>query len=148
MSAPTVLVSGAMANKHLNGCEAWVRCAGGRTGPHKGPFVNQARENSVNRSYRHEEERWLVARAAFEDGLAFARQRGIELVFVYPRNQNSVEMNGAAAVNTSELREKGHRPARWPSVVAARTRNLARSARGSPDFQSGSSRCRAKTGQR
>ena len=25
----------------------------GRTGPHKGPSVNQARENSVNRSYRH-----------------------------------------------------------------------------------------------
>jgi hypothetical protein len=27
-------------------------CAGGRTGPHKGPSVNHARENSVNRSYR------------------------------------------------------------------------------------------------
>jgi putative transposase len=29
-------------------------CAGGRTGPHKGHSFNQARENSVNRSYRHE----------------------------------------------------------------------------------------------
>ncbi len=33
---------------------AWgnPRCAGGRTGPYKGHSVNQARENSVNRSYR------------------------------------------------------------------------------------------------
>ena len=34
---------------------AWgnPRCAGGRTGPHQGDSVNQPRENSGNRSYRH-----------------------------------------------------------------------------------------------
>jgi SGNH hydrolase-like domain, acetyltransferase AlgX len=31
----------------------------------------------------YEEERWAIARAAFEEGVAFARERGLELVFVY-----------------------------------------------------------------
>jgi lysophospholipase L1-like esterase len=31
----------------------------------------------------YEEERWRVARAAFEEGAAFARERGIHLVFLY-----------------------------------------------------------------
>jgi len=38
--------------KHLRGAGRNPRCAGGRTKPHKGHSVNQARENSVNHSYR------------------------------------------------------------------------------------------------
>ena len=33
--------------------QASVGCAGGRTGPHKGHSVNQAREKAVKHSYRH-----------------------------------------------------------------------------------------------
>ena len=33
--------------------QASVGCAGGRTGPHKGHSVNQAREKAAKHSYRH-----------------------------------------------------------------------------------------------
>ena len=40
----------------------WL-CAGRRTGPHKGPSVNQARENSVHRSYRLRQSHRRMARS-------------------------------------------------------------------------------------
>jgi hypothetical protein len=52
-------------------------CAGGRTGPHKGHSVNRARENPVNRSYRHEE---LIAKdvaISYPALTAFCRRHGI-----------------------------------------------------------------------